>query len=60
MILVREYVSGADKTNTEVDCIEDAFKLLRKSVSSVKNEVTWLDYKDIFFHGTKSYIRINI
>ena len=39
MILVREYVSGADKTNSEVDSIEDAFKLLRKSVNSVKSEV---------------------
>lgn len=57
-ILVRRYVSNADKVNDTVDTIEQALKILDKTHNDVYLKLDWLNCVDLFFVGTKNYIRI--
>ena len=57
-ILVRQYVPQRDKTNTKVNTIEEALKLLDKSLSEVYFKHDWLNHVDLYFTGTNDYLRI--
>lgn len=57
-ILVRQYVPQCDKTNTWVSSLEEALKILGKREEHISQKVDWLNYTDVYFKGTKDYIRI--
>lgn len=57
-ILTRKYTKNGDKSNKKVDTIEQALKIVGRTVAQTKDIVPWLNYVDIFFDGTDNYIRI--
>jgi hypothetical protein len=57
-ILVRIYVPQKDKTNITVNTIDEALKILGKSLDDVYLKHDWLNLVDLYFVGTNNYIRI--
>lgn len=57
-ILVRIYIPQGDKANIEVKTIEKAYSLLKQTEHNIKQRVSWSNYEDIYFHGTKDYVRV--
>ena len=57
-ILVRKYVKNGDKSNKTVDNIDEALKILGKSFNEIYLNVEWINCVDLFFIGTKDYLRI--
>jgi len=57
-ILTRKYIKNGDKSNKKVDNIEDALRIIGRTVAQTKQIVCWLNLVDIYFEGTDNYIRI--
>jgi hypothetical protein len=57
-VLVRKFVKNGDKTNIRKVNLVDGLKCLGKTELDIAERVKWLNIEDIFFHGTKDYIRI--
>jgi len=57
-ILVRKYVKNGDKDNRKVNTIEEALKSLGKEFKDVYLKTEFLNCVDLFFIGTKNYLRI--
>lgn len=56
--LVRIYKPNADKLNVTKPTFEDCLTLLGKSLSDISLRQHWLNFEDVYFKGTKNYIRI--
>lgn len=57
-ILVRQHVNNGDKSNKTFTNIDDALKQLGKGLNEVYLKVDWLNQVDLYFTGTKDYLRI--
>lgn len=55
-ILVRQYVPNRDKTNTPVDSIDKALKILGKEFKEAYLFIEINNHVQIFFIGTKDYL----
>ncbi len=56
--LCRIYVTQADKTNVARASFKDALGTLNQTEGNISTRVKWMGYEDVFFKGTKNYIRI--
>ena len=57
-VLVRIYIPQKDKANITKANLEEGLSLLGKTEQDIKQRLKWCNYEDVFFHGTKDYIRI--
>jgi len=56
--MARIYVSQGDKSNIDTKTFEKAVELLNVNPEDEKTRVKWLNIEDVYFKGTKNYIRI--
>ena len=56
--LVRIYIPQKDKADIEVDSFEKAIKLLNVNPLDESQRVEWGSIEDVYFKGTRDYIRI--
>ena len=57
--LVRKYHINKDKQNEVFSTLEEALLFISKSENDIYLKVNWLHLTDLFFIGTKDYIRVN-
>jgi hypothetical protein len=57
-VLVRKHGVNCDKTNFKKVNLKEGLRSLGKTEQDIVQRVRWLNMEDIFFSGTKDYIRV--
>lgn len=57
-VLVRIYQPQRDKLNVNKKTLEEGMELLGVTEEDIKQRVPWSNMEDVYFKGTKNYIRI--